>query len=373
LYLGWVMRVIVSLGLDDRILIMLSAQTSAFIITALIAFCVTLIFMPLMIFLGKRYGIVAKAGGRHINEGDERGVSKLGGVAVFLGFTTAVIIAQYLNVPRFDPNEIIRLIGLLSGGTLMCIVGVIDDKYELSPLQLGTAQIIVAGIAVLFQIIIETFNNPLTGTQVEGWPYIVTVTLSMFWLGLMMNTVNFMDGLDGLVGGIAFIAGIVLFIHSAFILNQVSVSLLPLALAGSSFAFLLFNFYPAQVFLGGGAMYLGFIMGSLAIIGGAKMATILLVMGLPLMDLTWQAFNRMRQGKNPMVGDRGHIHFRLQDIGFTQRQIVLIYYLFCAFFGVLTLITSSQIFKFVAFSTMVILIMIGFILVAKIGQGSTSS
>lgn len=351
---------------------MLSTQTSAFIITALTAFSVTLIFMPLMIYLGKRHGIVAKAGGRRTSEGDKRGVSKLGGVAVFLGFTTAIIIAQYLNVPRFDPNEVIRLIGLLAGGTLICVIGVIDDKYELSPVQLGSAQILAAGVAVLFQIIIETFNNPLTGTQVDGWPYIVTVTLSMFWLGLMMNTVNFMDGLDGLVGGIALIAGVVLFIHSAFILNQVSVSLLPLALAGASLAFLLFNFYPARVFLGGGAMYLGFVLGVLAIIGGAKMATILLVMGLPLMDLTWQAFNRLRQGKNPMVGDRGHIHFRLLDMGMTQRQIVMVYYLFCAFFGVLTLITSSQLFKFIAFSTMIILIMAGFMLVAKIGQGASS-
>jgi UDP-GlcNAc:undecaprenyl-phosphate GlcNAc-1-phosphate transferase len=352
---------------------MLSAQTSAFIITLLISFGVTLASMPLMIYLGKRHGIVAKAGGRRTNEADIRGVSKLGGVAVFLGFTTAIIVAQYLNVPRFDPKEIIRLMGLLIGGTIMCVVGVLDDKYELSPVQLGSTQIIVAGIAVFFQIIIETFNNPLTGTQVDGWPYIVTVTLSMFWLGLMINTVNFMDGLDGLVGGIAFIAGIVLFIHSAFILNQVSVSLLPLALTGASFAFLLFNFYPARVFLGGGAMYLGFVLGVLAIIGGAKMATILLIMGLPVMDLTWQAFNRMRQGKNPMVGDRGHIHFRLLDIGMTQRQIVLIYYLFCACFGVLTLITSSQLFKLIAFSTMLILIVVGFMLVAKIGHKTSST
>ncbi len=350
-----------------------STQVSAFFITFVIAFSVTTMVMPLMIRLGIRHGIVSKAGGRRINEADERGVSKLGGVAVFLGFTIAVILAQFLNVPRFDPQEVIRLVGLLLGGVLMCAVGVLDDKYELNPVQLGGAQIIVAGVAIFFQIFIETFNNPLTGNQVDGWPYLVTVTISMFWLGLMMNTVNFMDGLDGLVGGIATITGVVLFIHSAFILNQISVSLLPLALAGASFAFLLYNFYPARVFLGGGAMYLGYVMGVLAIIGGAKMATILLVMGLPLMDLAWQVANRLRQGKNPMVGDRGHIHLRLLDMGLTQRQIVSIYYLFCACFGVLTLITSSQFFKFVAFSTMVLLIAVGFMLVARLGQGTSSA
>jgi UDP-GlcNAc:undecaprenyl-phosphate/decaprenyl-phosphate GlcNAc-1-phosphate transferase len=341
---------------------------AAFGIVFITAFSITLFSIPVMITLGRRLSITAKAGGRRINQGDIRGVSKLGGLAVYLGFTTAVLVAQYVNIPRFDPGEIIRIVGLLAGGTVIIFVGVLDDMIELSPVQLGIGQILAAGVAVGFQIFIETINNPLTGQQTDPWPFIVTVTISMFWLGLMMNTINFMDGLDGLVGGTALIAGAMLFINSAFILNpaQQSVSLLPLALMGSATAFLCFNFYPAQIFLGGGAMYIGFTLGSLAIIGGAKMATILLVMGLPLMDLAWQVANRLRQGRNPMHGDRGHVHFRLLDIGFSQRQIVMIYYLFCACFGVLTLITASQLFKLIAFSTMVLLIMLGFLLVARL-------
>ena len=343
-------------------------EISAFVIVFGTAFGVTLACIPLMIHLGQRWNITAKAGGRRINQGDLRGVSKLGGVAVYLGFTVAVLVAQYVNIPRFDSGEVVRVIGLLAGGTVIILVGVLDDAFELSPVQLGISQIIAAGLAVGFQIFIETINNPLTGQQADPWPYYVTVTLSMFWLGLMMNTINFMDGLDGLVGGVAFIAGGMLFVHSAFILNpaQESVSLLPLALMGTAAAFLLFNFYPAQIFLGGGAMYIGFTLGALAIIGGAKMATILLVLGLPLMDLAWQVANRLLKGRNPMHGDRGHIHFRLLDIGMTQRQIVLIYYLFCTCFGVLTLITASQIFKLIAFSTMVLLIMLGFLMVARL-------
>ncbi|NJL58181.1 undecaprenyl/decaprenyl-phosphate alpha-N-acetylglucosaminyl 1-phosphate transferase [bacterium] len=252
---------------------------------------------------------------------------------MFAGFSVAVIAAQFLHVPRFDPNEVIRLTGLLLGGTFIMVVGVIDDLYELKPVPMGIAQIVVAGTAIAFQIFIETFNNPFTGQQTDPWPHVVTVTLSMFWLGVMMNTVNFMDGLDGLVGGVAFIAGALLFLNGALILNppQTSVSLLPLALMGASLAFLLYNFYPARIFLGGGAIYVGFVLGALSIIGGAKMATILLVMGLPLMDLAWQIVNRMRQGRNPMHGDRGHLHFRLLDLGWSQRTIVLAYYAFCAF------------------------------------------
>lgn len=348
---------------------------AAFFIVFCISFSVTFLTTPLMIKLGKQYGIVSKVGGRRLNEGDLRQVSKLGGVAIFLGITIGIVVAQYLNVPRFDPKEVIRVTGLLLGGSIIFVVGVLDDIYEFNPVQLGVAQIIAAGIAVAFQIFIETFNNPFTGEQTGGWGYLVTVTLSMFWIGLMMNTVNFMDGLDGLVGGVAFIAGTMLFINSAFVLNpaQTSVSLLPLALMGASLAFLLYNFYPARIFMGGGAMYLGFLLACLSIIGGAKMATILLVMGLPLMDLAWQVANRLRKGRNPMHGDRGHIHLRLLDMGFSQRQIVVGYYLFCALFGVLTLIITSQLFKFIAFGVMLLLIGCGFMLVARFHQEEVSS
>jgi len=351
------------------------SDLTVFVIVFCLAFAITLALIPPLNRLGKWYGIVAKAGGRRQNEGDLNRVSKLGGVAIYAGFTLTIIAAQFLPVPRFDDFEIIRLMGLLIGGLFIFIIGVIDDFYELNAVQLGIGQIFAAGIAILFQIFIETFNNPLTGQQVDAFAPIVTVTLSMFWLGLMMNTVNFMDGLDGLAGGVAFIAGAMLFINSAFVLEpaQTSVSLLPLALMGSSLAFVLHNFYPARVLMGGTAYFLGYALGTLSIIGGAKMATILLVMALPLMDLAWQATNRLMTGRNPMQGDRGHVHFRLLDRGFTQRQIVVTYYLFCAFFGVMTLVTTSRLYKFVAFSVMLALIAVGFYLLSRYGKPQTES
>lgn len=354
-----------------------NAEVLAFLLVFLLAFCSTILVVPLAILASKRYGIIARAGGRRLNEGDLRQVSKLGGAALFVGFTVSTIAAQLLPIPRFDSYEVIRFLGLTIGGTLIFLVGLLDDIYELNPVQLGIGQILAAGVAVAFQIFIETLNNPLTGIQTEPWHPLVTNTLSLFWLGLMMNTTNFMDGLDGLAAGVAFIAGAMLFINSAFILQpaQTSVSLLPVALMGTSLGFLLYNFYPAAIFMGGGAYYLGFVLGSLSIIGGAKMATILLVMGLPLMDLAWQATNRIAHGRNPMHGDRGHIHFRLLDLGFSQRQIVMTYYLFCAFFGILTLITASQLFKFIAFGVMLLLIAGGFVFLNRLAhtESSTSS
>lgn len=345
-----------------------------FVIVFSLAMGTTLTLVPVANWLGRRLGITTAFGGRRTTDTDKRCVSKLGSLALYGGFMAATVGAQFLLVPRFDPNEIIRLIGLMLGGTLIFAVGVIDDIVELSAFWLFIGQFAAAAIAIAFQIFIEYFNNPFTGSQTEPWPHIVTVTLTFFWLVAMMNTTNFLDGLDGLAGGVAFIAGTMLFVNSAFVLNppQTSVSLLPLALMGTSLAFVLYNFFPAQIVMGGGAYFLGFLLGTLSIIGGAKMATILLVMGLPMMDVAWQFANRLRQGRNPFSGDRGHIHYRLLDMGVSQRRIVLIYYAFCAFFGVLTLITASQMFKFVALGTMLALIGLGFRVVARLSQTNSS-
>lgn len=346
---------------------------SVFLIVFVLALSLSLALTPMANSLGSRFGIIDEPRGRRQHT---HPVTKLGGIALYGSFVLSVLVAQWLPIPRMDPNEIIRLTGLLLGGTFIFIVGLLDDIFEFNALVQYIGQIIAASTAILFLIFIETLNNPLTGQQTEPWPFIVTVTLSLFWLGLMMNTVNFLDGLDGLAGGVAFIAGTMLFVNSAFRLQppQTSVSLLPLALMGASLGFLVYNFYPARIFMGSnGSFFLGYTLGALSIIGGAKMATILLVMGLPLMDVAWQILNRLREGRSPFEGDRGHVHFRLLDMGFSQRQIVIVYYFFCAFFGILTLITSSQFFKFVALAVMIALAIIGFALLGRSHQVRSSS
>jgi UDP-GlcNAc:undecaprenyl-phosphate GlcNAc-1-phosphate transferase len=346
-----------------------------FVIVFALALGIALLVNPFLDRMGRRWGIVSIPGGRRTSEGDVKRVSKLGGVSLYLGFTITVLLAQLLPVPRLDPYELIRLTGLLLGGTVIFITGILDDIFHFSSFPQFLGQFLATAIAIAFQIFIEMLNNPITGRQTDPWPFIVTVTLSFFWIVMMMNTVNWLDGVDGLAGGIAFIAGAMLFINSAFRVTpaQTSVSLLPLALMGCSLGFVLYNFYPARIFMGGGAQYLGYLLATLSIIGGAKMATILLVMGLPLIDVIWQVLNRLRQGKSPFEGDRGHVHFRLLDLGFSQRQIAIYYYFFCAFFGVLTLITESQLFKFLALGVMLVLVSIGFMILNRSRQGRSSA
>lgn len=348
------------------------SDISAFIIVFLLAFGVSVAVVPLARWLSFRLGAVSMPGGRRH---EREPMPRLGGLAVFAGFLVAVLVAQQLPVPRQDPKETIRLMGLVLGSIFTFGFWFLDDIHELGSFPQLVAQFVAAGIAIGFQIFIEFFNNPLTGQQTDPWPFAVTVVLTLFWLAIMMNTVNFLDGLDGLAAGVAFIAGGMLFLNSAFFVEpaQTSVSLLPLAMMGACLGFLMYNFYPASIYLGGGAPFLGYLLGTLSIIGGAKMATILLVMGLPLMDFAWQVLSRISVGRNPMRGDRGHMHFRLLDQGWlTHRQIVVAYYVFCGFFGMLTLLVESQFFKFMAFGVMLFFVAVGFFLLIRTQHQSSS-
>jgi UDP-GlcNAc:undecaprenyl-phosphate GlcNAc-1-phosphate transferase len=354
----------------------------AFAFTFTLALVLSLLLTPAAQWLGLRSGIVAIPGGRRQHEGK---ISRLGGVPIYLAFVISVVVSQVLvidswqampnpspafRVLRFDPKEIFRLIGLLGGGTLIFLVGLYDDWKELRALPLYLAQIAAGAIAIAFLILIEYVNNPLSGLQTADFPYLFTVTISLFWLGLMMNTVNWLDGLDGLAAGVVAIACVVLFINGVFRLDppQHSVALLPLALLGATLGFLPYNRAPARIFLGSGAYFLGFTLGVLSIIGGAKMASILLVMGLPLLDVIWQIVNRLSHGQSPLLGDRGHLHFRLIDLGLSQQQIVLGYILFCAAFGGLALAIPSRLYKLIALVVLIGISLIGFFWLSRRGQ-----
>jgi UDP-GlcNAc:undecaprenyl-phosphate GlcNAc-1-phosphate transferase len=355
-----------------------SVPFGAFGLTLALAFVLSLALTPLARWWGERRGPVAVPGGRRKHS---RSLTRIGGVPVYLAFIVAVLVSQLLivgpsspvrtpafQVPRFDPKEVIRLAGLLIGSTFVFAVGLYDDWRELPALPQYVAQIVAGAVAIAFLIIIEYVNNPLTGQQTPDFAYPVTVTITLFWLGLMMNTVNWLDGLDGLATGVVAIACVVLFVNGVFRLDppQNSVALLPIALLGAALGFLPFNFAPARIFLGSsGAFFLGFALGVLSIIGGAKMAAILLVMGLPLLDVVWQIVSRLSRGQNPVVGDRGHLHFRLLDLGFSQRQIVIGYYVFCAAFGGLALFIPSRLYKLVALIVMGLLSLVGFFWLAR--------
>jgi UDP-GlcNAc:undecaprenyl-phosphate GlcNAc-1-phosphate transferase len=298
---------------------------------------------PLAGRLGHRLGIVDRPGGRRAHLGQ---VPRLGGIPLFVAFIVAVGVGQALRIPTADAKEPVRLFGLLAGSALLFIVGLIDDRWELSPLPQFAAQFAAAIIAIATHIVLERFNNPLTDAEVV-LPFVLFAPLTIFWVMGMTNTVNWLDGLGGLAAGVGAILCGVLAIHMHSV-GQPSVALLPLALLGALLGFLPYNFAPSRVFLGGGAFFLGYALSCLGLIAGARVATVLLVIWLPVVDVAWQIFDRLRHRRSPAQGDRGHLHFRLLDMGLSERVIVLGYWGFCALFGVLTLATPSRLYKLLA-------------------------
>ena len=319
-----------------------------YLLTLAVSFSLAALLVPLTMRLAQRWGMVDRPGGRRQHRGV---IPRLGGVAIYGGFVGANTLVRALPTgwkpATTDPNEFYRWTGLMLGATFVVLFGVLDDRFKFSSWPQYVAQIIAAGIAIHFTIFIERINHPLGAGQIV-FPWPVVWVLTLFWFLGFITTVNFLDGVDGLASSVTAVVAIVLAIHM-FRTGQASVAVLALALLGSVLGFLLFNWPPARVFMGSsGSYFLGFTLAALGLIAGARVATVLLVMGLPIMDVAWLIWWRWRHGKPLFKGDRNHLHFRLLDKGFSPRQIVLGYVLFGAVFGAIGLMTASTLVKLLA-------------------------
>jgi UDP-GlcNAc:undecaprenyl-phosphate GlcNAc-1-phosphate transferase len=320
----------------------------AYLVVFLASLLLSLALTPLGIYLGGRLGIVALPGGRRTHAGS---ISRLGGLAILGGFIGGALLSLAVRpwLPPLpegpDLNEPTRYRAVLAGALLIGLFGFLDDRYELSARPQYLAQLAASVVAILGLVFIKHVRNPLTGDVFE-FPAFIVWGLTLFWLMGMMNTVNFMDGLNGLCAGVAAIAATVMFVHMLR-MGQFSPALLPLALLGTVLGFMPFNL-PGRIFLGSGAVTLGYLIGTLALVAGAKTGTMLLVMGVPIVDVAWQILDRWRHGRSMNQGDRGHLHYRLYDLGLSQWQVVLLYWGFSALFGLLALVVSPPIYKLVA-------------------------
>jgi len=310
------------------------------------------------IWLGRRLGLVDQPGGRRRHSGP---VPRIGGLGIFAGFF-GVAAALYLFAP-LKPDHHLPIAGLIVGSAFVFTFGLADDAFEFKAAPQFIAQVIAAIIAIATTVWIQEVTLPVFGFR--HFPWFVTYPLTIAWVVGMMNTVNFLDGLDGLAAGVGAIAALLFALHS-YRLGQIEIALYPLALAGACVGFLLFNFHPARVFLGSaGAMVLGYALATLSILTPARVATALLVMAIPIADTAFQIVDRWRRGQPATRGDRGHLHFRLMDLGLSQRQIVLGYWLFCAAFGAVALMTTSRLYKLAAFGAMGLAVVLGLALLSR--------
>jgi UDP-GlcNAc:undecaprenyl-phosphate GlcNAc-1-phosphate transferase len=232
---------------------------------------------------------------------------------------------------------------LLVGGAVATILGVLDDTLQLRARWQLVGQVALAVGAVIAGISVHVLNNPFgPGNIVLDEPY--SAAFTVLWIVGMINSINFIDGLDGLSTGISLIAAVTLgLISIAATVAQPFVGLLCFALAGSLLGFLRWNFHPATIFIGtSGVMFVGYTLALLAILGSAKVAVALLVLGVPIIDTFWIIVRRLVTGRSPFTPDRGHIHHRLLDLGLSHGQTVLVIYAICLVLAVLSFLLSGS-------------------------------
>lgn len=288
-------------------------------------------------------------------------VTRLGGLSIFLGFMIAVFIFNDIS------NQVA---GILIGAVIIVVLGVLDDIYRLSAWKKLIVQIIAALVPVFFDVVVHVFSNPLYIFGIGG-PYldlgIWAYPLTVIWIIGITNSVNLIDGLDGLAVGVSSIASVSMLII-AVMLPVPQVALMMAALAGGCMGFMPFNRNPAKMFMGDtGATFLGFILATSSVMGLFKLYAIIsfavpfLVLGLPIFDTFSAILRRVSKGKSPMSPDRSHVHHRLIDMGFTQKQSVAILYLMSALLGITAVVLTT------AGHIKAIILLVSVLLAASIG------
>lgn len=294
-----------------------------------------------------------------------------GGLILYLGFLISVLV--------FVPMSK-ALIGLLIGATLVVLVGFLDDLFNLSPLLRMSVQFIAALVLVFSGIGLLSFNLPflgtldLTGWQINGimiWSAVFTVA----WVMVIVNTMNLIDGISGLSSGVTFLAGLTLFvlsIHPGLHENpesQVGVAMIALILAMVALAFFFFDIPKPKILMGdSGSTFCGFVIATLAIFSGGKVATAFLVLGIPILDMVWVILRRLLSGQKFWKGDLKHLHHRLLDLGVSRRKVVVLYLLVTAFFGLtaVSLVSSQQkLFTLIALIGMMLLLASALVFIPK--------
>lgn len=333
----------------------------SFFFPALFAFILSIVLTIVVRRAALRNGIVDRPSTDPSRKVHHRPVPLLGGFAVWSAFAIAVLVLLLLR-----PDDLLggfllpkHLAGILTAGFFLILGGYLDDRFGRTPRQQIVWPILAALAVIASGIGIASITNPFGGTiPLDQWianvftvgntPYTIVVFADLFalmWLLVAMYATKFLDGLDGLVSGISVIGMLVVFfVSQTSAVGQPETALLALIAAASFAGFLVFNFHPAKIFLGeGGSLFAGFLLGTLSILSGGKIATALLILGVPLLDVAWVVLRRIfRERRSPFASDRKHLHFRLLDLGLSHRAVVLLLYVLTAVFGMSTLVVRGS-------------------------------
>lgn len=303
----------------------------------LVAALVALISTPVIRSLAFRVGAVDVP--RDARRMHNHPIPRMGGLAIFFGFILSVLVFQPLTA---------ELRGMLLGAVVIVILGILDDIFALPALPKFFVQIGAALIAVLHGNRIDFLSNPNVFSKNPFWELgWLAIPITVFWIVGITNAVNLIDGLDGLACGVSTISSMTMLVI-ALSVAEPDVAVLMAALSGACIGFLPYNLNPAKIFMGDtGSTFLGFVLAVVSIQGLFKYATIIsfavpfLMLGLPIFDTCFAILRRVSHGQSPMKPDRGHIHHRLIDMGFTQKQAVAVLYIISAILGLSAVVLTT--------------------------------
>ena len=258
-------------------------------------------------------------------------IPRLGGLAIYLGCVISLLL--FAEVDQF-------LRGILLGSLIIVGVGVVDDARPLGAGIKFILQIVAALIAVWHGVVIETIASPFSGTGVDYLDFgIWAVPITVIWIVAVTNSVNLIDGLDGLADGVSTIAAATMLVIS-LLLGDLKIALICAALVGACIGFIPYNRNPAQIFMGDtGATFLGYMLATVSVIGLFKFYAIIsfivpfIILGFPIFDTTSAFTRRIMKGQNPMKADRSHTHHKLIDMGMNQKQAVATLYMVAGVLG----------------------------------------
>jgi UDP-GlcNAc:undecaprenyl-phosphate/decaprenyl-phosphate GlcNAc-1-phosphate transferase len=341
---------------------------AAGIASAIVAYLLT----PLAMRFATRTGAIDEpdSGRRiHLTPIPRAGGLAVAGAFVLVGLVALVLQVQFEFVRPFswrmrDPEELLAIFG---GAVLAAVFGFVDDRWQIRARWQFIFQLVLAVFAIWLGLTILEVNNPLgfLGTNTLAFAGIGAGIITAIWIVGMINSINFIDGLDGLSTGVALIAALTLGVVSLGFQSSYEpiVALLCALLAGALLGYLPWNFNPAKVFIGTtGVMVVGYLLAVLAILGSAKIAVALLILGVPIIDTFWIITRRLLSRKSPFTPDRGHFHHRLLDLGLSHKGAVLLIYAITAILAVLSLVLAESSGSMYAFMAVVIASGIGLLL-----------
>lgn len=263
----------------------------------------------------------------------------LGGLSIYFSF----IITLLLKKGDFTRPEM----GLVLGATIIVIGGFLDDKFDIKPRYKLIFQIAAALILIIYGVKIVIITNPFSSVYQFTNVGVMSIPLTIIWVVGITNALNLIDGLDGLASGIGFISSLTILII-ALLNNRYEAAVLAIILCGAILGFLPYNFNPASIFMGDtGAQLLGFLLAAISIEGAIKSAAAfsiavpILALGIPIYDTLFAMIRRKINGKPIMQADRGHLHHRLLDMGFSQKQAVGTMYAISAVLGSFSIIAME--------------------------------